>query len=348
MKKIFLSVTAILASAVLGALEYQGADVSYLTKLEEAGVKFYAGEKEAEVLDVMKMAGVNWIRLRLWVDPDESQSYGNLTNTLRQSVRVKQKGFKLLLDIHYSDTWADPSHQKIPERWKDCKTSQELYTRTVEYTAEVLDKFAAAGIVPDMVQTGNEITNGMLWPFGTTTGGDCKVLFKLLEGATSTVKAKCPETKIMLHLDTGGKPELSDWWFSQEKKYGVNYDVIGLSYYPFFQGPDLKVLEKNISSLKKKYKKEVIVAETQYPWTFGWADDVGNMVGEGAALCPGIPASPQGQQEYLKKLCLLVERAGGSGVFYWEPAAVADKNFGSDLENLTWFDFNHNWLGTKF
>lgn len=348
MKKIIFCVIAILASATLGALEYKGADVSYLTKLEDAGVKFYAGGKEAEVLDVMKMAGVNWIRLRLWASPQESDSYAQLSSVIKASSCAKQKGFKVLLDIHYSDTWADPSHQKIPSSWGNFSSVDDLCQTVNDYTISVIEAFKSAGVEPDMVQAGNEITNGLLWPFGTTTSGDCKNLFKLLNTATQILRQGFPASKIMLHLDSGGKPELSNWWFSQAAKYGVSYDVIGLSYYPFFQGPDMKVLEKNISGLKKRFKKEVVVAETQYPWTFGWADDVHNMIGEGAALCAGIPTTPEGQQQYLKKLCAAVEKAGGSGVFYWEPAAVADKNFGSDLENLTWFDFDHNWLGTSF
>ena len=144
-------------------LEYRGADISYFKQLEENNVQFYKNGKIESLFEILKDAGVNWIRLRLWHSPSDSTN--NLENTLSVAKRVKDFGFKFLLDIHYSDSWADPSSQTIPSEWESYDF-EKLKNAVSSYTKDVLLSFSNAGCVPDMVQTGNEIANGMLWPYG--------------------------------------------------------------------------------------------------------------------------------------------------------------------------------------
>lgn len=330
-------------------LEFKGADISWFDQIESLGGKYYAGGKEASIFDILKMGNVNWIRLRLWVNPElvKGENWCNLDRTVEMAKRIKDEGFKFLLDFHYSDSWVDPSQQKIPEAWSKL-SYQELVSKIGSYTEECLLKFKENGCRPDMIQTGNEITNGMLWPYGTTEGGDCTKLMELLKSAGSACKKICPEARIMLHLDAGTKNELCSWWFGEAVKANVNFDVIGLSYYAFFHGTDLSVLGKNIESLKEKFKKQVCVVETSYPWTFGWKDSCHNQIGEGAEILSDCPATVEGQKKYLKKLVKTVYSAGGSGIFYWEPDAVCVTGFDNPLENQSWFDFDNNWTGIGF
>ena len=200
----------------------------------------------------------------------------------------------------------------------------------------------------DMVQTGNEITNGMLWPYGTTTGGNCENLMAFLDAATKAVREKAPDAKIMLHLDRGGDNTTASWWYGVARNKNIDYDVIGLSYYPFFHGTDLGVVENNLKNLHTTFSKEVCIVETSYPWSYSWNDNTQNQVGEGNDLLDDCPATKEGQKKYLKKLCEAVQSAGGTGVFYWGADSISVTGYQNTLENQAWFDFNNNWTGIAF
>ena len=327
-------------------LEYRGADISYFKQLEENNVQFYKNRKIESLFEILKDAGVNWIRLRLWHSPSDSTN--NLENTLSVAKRVKDFGFKFLLDIHYSDSWADPSSQTIPSEWESYDF-EKLKNAVSSYTKDVLLSFSNAGCVPDMVQTGNEISNGMLWPYGKIKdGGDCSEFMALLSSAVNEVRNFDSKIKIMLHVPCDKDIEKVLWWYSQAEKYKIDYDVIGLSYYSFFTGTDFSIVFETVKTLVDKFGKEVCIAETSYPWTLSWNDNENNLVGREEQLISGFPATKEGQQNYLNELCKKVYDSGGLGVFWWEPEAVSVSGFTSSIENLSWFDFDNQYIGTKF
>lgn len=327
-------------------LEYRGADISYFYRQEQSGVQFYSNGKEAELFDILKEAGVNWIRLRLWHTP--SNGWNNLEKTISVARRAKVSGFKLLLDIHYSDSWADPSSQSLPAEW-ETYSFDRLNEAVSSYTESVLSAFSQADCIPDMVQTGNEISNGMLWPYGKIKdGGDCSDFMALLSSAVNEVRNFDSEIKIMLHVPCDKDIEKVLWWYSQAEKYEIDYDVIGLSYYSFFTGTDFSIVFETVKTLVDKFAKEVCIAETSYPWTLLWNDNENNLVGREEQLISGFPATKEGQQNYLNELCKKVYDSGGLGVFWWEPEAVSVSGFTSSIENLSWFDFDNQYIGTKF
>ena len=325
-------------------LEMRGADISFLEQQENCGINFFKNGENTPVLQILSEAGVNWIRLRLWHTPKDN--WNNLEHTLKNAQKIKAAGFRFLLDIHYSDSWADPSKQNIPKDWEKYNF-KELCSAFEKYTADITEKFNASGCTPDMIQIGNEITNGMLWQYGKLSGNQgFKNFTTLLKKAAAVIRKNCPNTKIMLHIDKGDNNAVSEWFFNIMKTYDVDYDVIGLSYYSYWNGKNLDNVGKNISRLKKHFGKDVCIAETSYIWTLKWNDNCTNIVGMPEQLIDKYPASAQGQKNYLNDLCAVVAASGGCGVFWWEPTAVSAPGFPSALENTTWFDFNCNYNGT--
>ncbi|MEO8859790.1 MAG: beta-galactosidase GalA [Ginsengibacter sp.] len=240
-----------------------GADISYLPQLEAKGIKFSDKGVEKDVFEILKEHGFNYIRLRIFVDPANDSGYSpgkgfcDLPHTLEMAKRIKKSGMKFLLDIHYSDTWADPGRQNIPIAWKDLNF-QELTHKVFEYTAQVLKALKDQGTLPDMVQTGNEINHGILWPDGKIQHPDS--LATLLKAAISAVKNIDPNIITMLHIALGGQNSESEFFLDNMIARNVSFDVIGESYYPKWHGT-LEDLQSNLSALKRKYKKPVVVAE---------------------------------------------------------------------------------------
>lgn len=323
-------------------LEFRGADISYLPELEAADARFYKNGTQVPLLTILKESGVNWIRLRLWTSDEDLQK------KIALAKRIKAAGFNFLLDLHYSDTWADPSHQAIPADWGSFTEIAPLCNKVYDYTTEVLEAFKTEGCSPDMIQTGNEITGGMLFDLGKIESGNFTNLASLLKSASQAVRTATPNAKIMLHIECSCDKEASTWWFGEALNNNLDFDVIGLSYYAFYHSTDLSVLADTISTLTAQTGKPVCIVETNYPWTTGWkeGDNKQNYVGDGSSLIKGLPATPKGQKKYLKTLCQRVASSGGCGVFWWEPDAVAIPGFESDMENLTWFDFSNNYNGS--
>lgn len=302
----------------------KGMDISMLPKMESMGVKYYDKGTEKDLVKILKDHGVNYIRARLWVDPKSADGadFGGGNSTLKKAIelgkRAHANGMKYLLDIHYSDFWADPGKQFKPKAWTKLNFDQ-MVQKVYDYTDEVMDAHRAAGVVPDMVQVGNELNGGMLWPEGKSWGGDGKEfdrLSLLLKAGIKGVKDNTlagEDIKIMLHLAEAGNNGLFRWWFDEITKHNVDYDIIGMSYYPFWHGPLSKVRE-NIDDVVKRYHKPVILAETAFPYVPKGDDDKGPI--------EGYQVSVQGQAQYLKDLMELVsatENNMGLGIFYWEP-----------------------------
>ena len=240
-----------------------GADISFLPQLESRGMKFSDNGVEADAISILKNHGINYIRLRIFVNPENREGYSpgkgfcGLDSTLSMAKRVKAAGLNLLLDFHYSDTWADPQKQFKPKAWENLPF-EELTATLKDYTKMVLLKLKEQGTLPDMVQVGNEINHGIVWPEGHISNPDN--LAALLKAGTEAVKEVDPEITVMMHLALGGQNEESVFWFDNMIARGVQFDIIGLSYYPRWHCT-LDDLNANMHDLINRYGKDVNVVE---------------------------------------------------------------------------------------
>ncbi|HCT3321814.1 TPA: arabinogalactan endo-beta-1,4-galactanase [Enterobacter cloacae] len=315
----------------------KGADISTLLEAEQHGAKFYnQNGQQQDAIAILKANGVNYVRLRLWVDPQDAsgKTYGggsnNLENTIALAKRVKAQGLKLLLDFHYSDFWTDPGKQFKPKAWEKMDYPQ-LKTAIHDYTRDTIARFKKEGVLPDMVQIGNEINGGMLWPEGKSWGqggGEFDRLAGLLNAAISGLKENLTggeQVKIMLHLAEGTKNDTFRWWFDEIAKRDVPFDIIGLSMYTYWNGP-ISALKANMDDISKRYNKDVIVVEAAYGYTLDNCDNAENSFQAKEEKDGGYPGTVQGQYDYIHDLMqsiIDVPDHRGKGIFYWEPTWIA-------------------------
>ncbi|MGL5423342.1 MAG: glycoside hydrolase family 53 protein, partial [Serratia fonticola] len=315
----------------------KGADISTLLDAEKHGAKFYNHSNQLQdPIAILKADGVNYVRLRLWVDPKDAQgqAYGggdnDLAATLALAKRAKAQGMKLLLDFHYSDFWTDPGKQFKPKAWEKMDYPQ-LKTTIHDYTRDTIARFKQEGVLPDLVQIGNEINGGMLWPEGKSWGqggGEFDRLAGLLNAAIDGLKENLKggeQVKIMLHLAEGTKNDTFRWWFDEISKRNVPYDIIGLSMYTYWNGP-ISALKANMDDISKRYNKDVIVVEAAYAYTLENCDNAENSFQAKEEKDGGYPATVQGQYNYVHDLMQAVADVPdhrGKGIFYWEPTWIA-------------------------
>ena len=332
-----------------------GADLSFTPQELAAGARFTDRGFPGSPISIMRANGANYVRMRLWVNPPPG--YSNLASDLALARQVRQAGMKIYLDIMYSDFWADPQHQDIPAAWQGQDLTQ--LTATVQsYTQQVISAFAQQGTPVDLVSIGNEIRNGMLWPVGQVdwtadTGWDN--LATLLKAGVAGAQAGNPrghKLLIMMHFDQGGNNQVSQEFYQNLISRGVPFDVIGLSYYPFFHGT-ISQMKANVDALSTQFGKPIIIAETQYAWTLAngneqAGDSTGDFVWEPSQISAGYPASPGGQLSFVSdELSILaqVPNGLGMGLFYWAPDWIPGVGWepgagvGSPNVNLTLFDF---------
>lgn len=261
-----------------------GADISFLPQLENRGIIFKDEGQEGDAIEILKKHGFNYVRLRIFVNPENEEGYSpgvgfcGLDSTLMMARRVKEAGLNLLLDFHYSDTWADPQKQFKPKAWEGLDF-QQLTTALKDYTSMVLERMKEQGTLPDMVQVGNEINHGMVWPEGHIANLDN--LAELLKAGTRAVREVDPKITVMMHLALGGQNEESVFWFDNMMARGVEFDIIGLSYYPRWHCT-LDDLNNNMLDLIRRYNKDVNVVEYSafkrevHQVVFGLPDHRGN------------------------------------------------------------------------
>lgn len=315
---------------------YKGMDISTLLEVEKCGGKFYDGGKEGELLSILKSYDVNAVRIRLWNDPyaEDGEPYGAGTNDLNSvlelSRRAKEKGLDILLDYHYSDFWADPGKQFIPKAWKGYSVD-ELERAVYDYTRETLLVLKGEGLSPDMVQVGNELTNGLLWPYGKTPNYDN--IARFVKAGVRAVREVSDKIKVMIHLDNGGNNELYREWFDNFEERGGDFDIIGLSYYPFWHGT-FDMLENNMKDIAVRYGKELIVAEISMGYTmedYASYEKLAPSERKGMATRQELvdkieyPMTKEGQTAFMKELFRRIERVPenkGRGFFYWEPGWI--------------------------
>ena len=240
-----------------------GADISFLPELEARGIQFSDNGVKKDAIQILKDRGFNYIRLRIFVNPEADSGYSpkkgfcDFAHTLQMAKRAKAAGMGFLLDFHYSDTWADPGKQFIPAAWKDLSFKQ-LVKQVRDYTKNVISALKEQNTLPDMVQVGNEINHGILWPVGNTRHVDS--LADLLKAGVKGVKDVDSHIKIMLHIACGGQNQESRWFIDAMLARHVKFDIIGESYYPQWHGT-LQELQANLTDLSNRYKQDVVVAE---------------------------------------------------------------------------------------
>ena len=308
----------------------KGGDISLLQTIEDHGGVYRENGEAKDALEIFKSHGMNWMRLRLFHTPSgEGPVCNDLDYTLALGQRIKNAGLGLLLNFHYSDTWADPGKQHKPEAWK--KLSYDKLKQAVhDYTRDVIAAFRDAGELPDMVQVGNEITPGMLWNHGRVGGKrdtpeQWARFAGLVQAGIDGVRAGAGEgaaIPIMIHIDRGGDAKATRWFFDNLLEQGVDFDVIGQSYYPFWHGT-FDDLRANLESTAERYNKDIIVVETGSPWVEQemWRGKKPMGLEESRRLLP-YPMTPEGQKQFLDELIrrkLVVARHRGDLFAYALP-----------------------------
>ncbi|MFC7258503.1 glycosyl hydrolase 53 family protein [Streptomyces lutosisoli] len=333
------------------SLSIKGADISSLAKSEAlGGVYKTSSGTTGDAVAILKSSGMNYARLKVWVNP--ADGYNNKTRVLAMAKRIKAQGMKLLVDFHYSDTWADPGKQTKPTAWASHSYSQ-LKTDVYDHTYDVLNALKAQGTTADMVQIGNEINGGMLWSEGSTS--NWSQLAGLLNSGYSAAKAVSSSTLVALHLANAGDDATVRWWFDNAATYGINYDVIGLSYYGYWHG-SLGAAQTTLDDVASRYSKPVFIAETAYPFRLDSDDSLVNQIDTTGELVSGYPATTAGQTAWFRDVMNIVEavpNGRGLGVFYWEATWTAvtgngwdptDATSGNGWENQALFGFDDKAL----
>jgi arabinogalactan endo-1,4-beta-galactosidase len=294
------------------AQEYMfGADLSFLKSAEDRGFQFKENDAAKAGLLIFKDHGYNWIRLRLFHTPTELPN--NLEYTIALAKKAKENGFKFLLDYHYSDTWADPGKQFLPKAWNTMNHSQ-LVKAIFEYSRETIKAFREAGVLPEMVQIGNEVINGMMWPDGRIPQ-NWDNFADLVQAGINGVNAGCDSMnrpKIMIHIDQGGNKNRTKYFFDKFLSYGIEFDYIGQSYYPWWHG-SIMDLRENMVFMAETYKKPIVLVEVAY-----CASPT-----EYKTKPAPFAETPEGQREFLDAVNQVVMNTPnnlGRGIFWWEPA----------------------------
>lgn len=341
-----------------------GADMSYVNEIEDAGGVYKMNGRKEDPFTIIKSIGVNTVRVRLWHTPawkkqlnSNGKMYSYLFDVEKTIRRAKQAGMAVNLDLHYSDTWADPAHQSTPAAW--ASLSFEILKDSVyQYTFSVLEYLKARNLVPEMIQVGNETNSGMLWPIGKTEDAAGWQRYAALVNsgmkavkdfsATSTIKPQ-----IILHV--AQLQNAQDWVMNLVHNGVIDFDIIGLShYYKWSNYSTLAGVGSKIDSLQNLYHKKVMIVETAFPFSNNGADAYSNILTLDGQLDNRYEATENGQAAYINDLMKTVKQNKGSGVMYWEPAWISSSmkdlwGTGSAWENAAWFDFKGNLLkGIRF
>lgn len=311
-----------------------GIDAStYLEELSH-GAKYYDGNTEIDPLDAFVANGVNYMRIRVWNNPysPEGEPYlagtADLDNYVKLGKLAKAKGYHLYMDLHYSDFWADPGKQFIPKAWSSYSLD-ELCEAVYDFTCHCLNTAIREGVAPEMIQVGNEITNGILWPVGKLEidgkRGNYESFTRLILAGTRACREVLPEAKIMLHLERSNDKEVYQEFFSEMERAGVEFDVIGASYYPFWHGLPEELFD-NLRACRR-FGKEIMIAELGYGFTtegyFLKGKECRLVVDESLSRVPGFtdiyPMTPEGQKAFIHYFFRRAREERVDGIFYWEP-----------------------------
>ncbi|EFX05976.1 arabinogalactan endo-1,4-beta-galactosidase [Grosmannia clavigera kw1407] len=322
-------------SAVQAKLTYRGVDWSSVPVEEDSGLKYSTASGTTEAVEkIFASSGINTVRQRIWVNPSD-KTYG-LDYNVALAKRAVAAGLGVYLDLHFSDTWADPANQAIPSGWPTA--IEDLAWEVYNYTLEVADTFEKAGIQPKIISIGNEITSGLLFPTGELSKNPYNTA-RLLHSASAGIKASTLSTQpqIMIHLDNGWNWETQKYWYTTVLGEGPltlsDFDIMGVSYYPFYNSKaTLASLKTSLTNMASTWGKDLVVAETDWPSScpnpkYAFPSDT-----------TSIPISPAGQATWIKDVAAIVAGVSkGLGLFYWEPAWVSNANLGSSCDYCCMF-----------
>jgi arabinogalactan endo-1,4-beta-galactosidase len=341
-----------------------GADMSYVNEIEDAGGVYLMNGRKEDPFRIMKSIGVNTVRVRLWHSSEwkkqlnsKGKVYSDLYDVEKTIRRAKEAGMAVNLDLHYSDTWADPAHQSTPAAWVSLPF-EVLKDSVYHYTFSVLEYLKGRSLVPELIQIGNETNSGMLWPIGKTDDATGWQQYAAL--VNSGIKAvkdfsanSIIKPQIILHV--AQLQHAQDWVKNLVQNGVVDFDIIGLShYYPWSNYKTMKSTGDKIDSLQTAYHKKVMIVETAFPFTNNNSDTHTNILILNNKLENRYDATENGQVAYITDLIKTVKQNKGSGVMYWEPAWISSPmkdlwSTGSAWENAAWFDFKGNLLkGIRF
>lgn len=328
---------------------YKGMDLSFQSELEDYNVPYKdANGNAVELLDFVKSKGTNLIRLKLWHTPQDGQN--SLEDVKSYAQRIKTKEMNFLLDFHYSDFWADPGTQTPPAAWQNLEI-EDLKAAIYNYTKNVVQQLKAQNTLPEIIQIGNETDSGFLWDYGKVWNEFNDNWVNYADLVTEAIRAVREvdtegKVKIMLHHSS---VENSIYFFNELQTYNLDFDIIGLSYYPQFQTKDLDVVASKLNTLATTFDKEILMVEVAYPFTLQWNDNLTNYIGSINQTIPEFAPTPQGQKAYLEWLINTIKnipRNKGIGFCYWAPDWVAfngnetTSTNGTSWENQCVFDFN--------
>ncbi|SDL06286.1 arabinogalactan endo-1,4-beta-galactosidase [Catalinimonas alkaloidigena] len=345
---------------------YQGVDLSYVNQILDHGGTYRDSGEVRSPYRIFKDHGANLARFRLWHQPTwtrdvygsaGTQLYNDLADVTEAIRLAKAQGMAINLDFHYSDTWTDPGKNQVPAAWRDITSLDVLADSIYQYTYQTLQHLAQRGLMPEMVQIGNEINCGFYFteaPAGLPKASVCQepahwqALGQLLNAGIRAVREVAKSTdvqpQILLHV---ADPKNITWWFDNVTTTGQvhDFDVLGFSFYPLWhsEGVQLENLGEHVARYKSKYHKQVMILETAYPWTTEGADSYSNIFGSGTPLA-GYPFTKTGQAQLLREMTRQMRNGGGYGIIYWEPAWITSQmkdlwGTGSSWENATLFDF---------
>ncbi len=317
----WLAIALILAAPIAGRAQHYtdyafGADLSFLKQVEDGGKKFKDGGVEKPGLQIFRDHGYNWVRLRACVEPVANRLPNTTEYTIAMAKDAKKLGYKICLDFHYSNGWADPGNEPTPAAWRNLPAN-DLIDAIFNYTRDTIAAMRDAGVSPDLVQIGNEIGNGFCWPVGKLPENWDNLAGMIYAGinGVDAGRGNFRRPKIMLHVDHGGDVHNCKKFFDKINAYGLPFDVIGLSFYPWSHGT-LVDLRDNLAFLANEYHKEIMVVETGYYYER-------SRFFTNAA--PPFPETPEGQKQWLEAVNDVVMQTPnrlGKGVFWWEPAAT--------------------------
>ena len=344
MNRYIVAGSLILTSFIKSSQFINGVDISMLKQVEENGGLFYQNGYQIDPIQLFKDKGINTARIKIWHTP--SLNYNNLESVLEIADRANSVGLDLLLDFHYSDTWADPSSQTKPSAWVNLNF--EILCDSIEqYSRHVISKLKNQNTLPKYVQIGNETDCGLLWPDGYVcdeSNNDLQwnnlgaLFMHAIDGVNSAIDTQ-DTLEIISHVSNGG-----NWFFNKLIEQGVDIDILGLSYYPMWHGT-LDDLAQNMEELGSEFQKPVLIVETAYPFTLQWNDNTNNILGLETQLLENYEASEEGQLIFLHDLITLVDENNyGMGICYWAPDWISTNQFGSPWENQALFDFDGELL----
>lgn len=341
--KLLLVPTLLLSITTMYAQKYVGGDISMLPKYEQQKATYFDkdGKAIADVLTFLKEQGWNTFRVRLFVDPSKSGDKAvcqDLDYVKTLGKRIKDAGLYFMLDFHYSDTWADPSHQTTPALFVSVNTP--TYNYIYDYTKEALQALVAYGATPDLIQTGNEISFGMLWDGCKVSANDAWNAYldtnwdhfaTALKNASKACREVCPQAKIIIHTEQcANNPTLDVAFFKRVKQYEVDYDIIGTSYYPYFKG-QLSNFDKGLTQLETNFpEKQIQVVETGYPSKY-------EVKGTTFDYTKTYPYSHEGQKRYTADLITILKKHNQVNGLNWWYAEANAKGCTGDLKE-GWYD----------